>query len=284
MKLVLGTVQFGKNYGLVDGKKIKHHELKKVEKLIIRSSIKFIDTSTNYGDSEKIIGKSNLNKLNIITKIQLPKKNINIEEWVKKKIYSSLSKLKVKKIYGVLIHDYKDLLGTKGKKYLKYLYNLKAKNIIHKIGVSIYSPNDLKRIWKFWKPEIVQIPLNVIDQRFLKSRWIPILKKFKILVFVRSCFLRGLLLSDYRSHPKFKKFYKILDNFSNWCKLHKISRLQACIDFVKAKKNIDYIVVGFNNYYQLKEILKSYKNKKIKKIPSIFITNKLNLIDPRRWC
>jgi aryl-alcohol dehydrogenase-like predicted oxidoreductase len=283
MKLAIGGVQFGKNYGLVDGKKIKNYEFKKIEKLILRSDIKFIDTSINYGSSEKIIGSSNFNKLNIITKIKLPKKNINIEKWVEKKIRSSLTKLKINKIYGVLIHDYKDLFGIRGKKFLKYLNHLKDKKIIQKIGVSVYAPNDLKKVWSFWKPDIVQVPLNVLDQRFLKSRWITTLKKFKILIFVRSCFLQGLLLSDYRSNPRFKKFYKILDKFSCWCTLNDISRLQACVDFLKIKKNIDYLVIGFNNYYQFDEILKSFKNKKITKIPNIFNTNKLNLIDPRLW-
>jgi aryl-alcohol dehydrogenase-like predicted oxidoreductase len=283
MKLAIGGVQFGKNYGLVDGKKIKNYEFKKIEKLILRSDIKFIDTSINYGSSEKIIGSSNFNKLNIITKIKLPEKNINIDKWVEKKIRSSLTKLKINKIYGVLIHDYKDLFGIRGKKFLKYLYHLKDKKIIQKIGVTVYAPSDLKKIWSFWKPEIVQVPLNILDQRFLKSRWIATLKKFKILIFVRSCFLQGLLLSDYRSNPRFRKFYKILDKFNNWCKLNEISRLQACVDFLKIKKNIDYLVVGFNNYYQFDEILKSFKNKKITKIPNIFTTNKLNLIDPRLW-
>jgi aryl-alcohol dehydrogenase-like predicted oxidoreductase len=283
MKLVLGTVQLGKNYGLVDGTKIKNRDFKNIEKLILRSDVKFIDTSVNYGDSEKIIGNSNLNKLNIITKIKLPKKNINVDKWLEKKIFSSLKKLKINKIYGVLVHDYKDLFGARGKKYLKYLHYLKDKKIIQKIGVSIYSPNDLKKIWSFWKPEIVQVPLNVLDQRFLKSRWITTLKKFKILIFVRSCFLQGLLLSDYKSNPRFKKFYKTLDKFSNWCKFNDVSRLQACVDFIKIKKNIDYLVVGFNSCSQFKEILKSFENKKVNKIPNIFYTNKLNLIDPRRW-
>ena len=127
MKLVLGAVQFGKNYGLVNGRKIDSIELKRIEELALKSSIKFIDTSINYGDSEKIIGNSNLNKLNVITKIKLPKKIINIDKWVEKKIYLSLKKLKINKIYGLLIHDYKDVLGIRGKKYLKYLYNLKKK-------------------------------------------------------------------------------------------------------------------------------------------------------------
>jgi len=284
MKLALGGVQFGKNYGLVGGKKIKNYEFKKIEKLILRSGIKFIDTGISYGRSEEIIGNYSFNKLNIITKIKLPKKNINVDKWVEKKMRASLKKLKVNKIYGVLIHDYKDLFGIRGKKFLRYLYHLKNKKIIQKIGVSVYTPNDLKKIWSFWKPEIVQVPLNVLDQRFLKSRWMQTLKKFKILIFVRSCFLQGLLLTDYKSNKRFKKFHKILDKFSDWCKLNHISRIQACVDFIKTKKNIDYLVVGFNNYSQFKEILESYKNKKICKIPNIFITNKLNLIDPRRWC
>ena len=62
MKLVLGTVQFGKNYGLVNGKKIDSLELKKIEKLVFISNIKLIDTSVNYGDSEKIIGNLRIKK------------------------------------------------------------------------------------------------------------------------------------------------------------------------------------------------------------------------------
>lgn len=283
MKLVLGAVQFGKNYGLVNGKKIDSIELKRIEKLALKSSIKFIDTSINYGDSEKIIGNSNLNKLNVITKIKLPKKIINIDKWVEKKIYLSLKKLKINKIYGLLIHDYRDVLGIRGKKYLKYLYNLKKKKIIKKIGISVYSPDDLEIIWNFWKPEIVQVPFNIFDQRIQISGWINTLKKFKILIFARSCFLQGLLLSNFRSNKNFRKFYKKLDQFSIWCKFRGISRLQACIDFVKINKNIDYLVVGFNNYYQFQEILKSFKNKRTSKIPNIFSTNELDLIDPRRW-
>jgi aryl-alcohol dehydrogenase-like predicted oxidoreductase len=283
MKLVLGGVQFGKNYGLENGKKINSFQIKKIEKLVLKSNIKFIDTSINYGDSEKIIGKSHLNKLNIITKIKLSKKTTNIEKWLEKKIHSSLKKLGVNKIYAVLIHDYTDLLGGNGKKYLKYLYNLKKKKIVTKIGISIYSPSDLKKIWRFWKPEIVQVPLNVLDQRIQNTGWIDVLKKNGISIFVRSCFLQGLLLSNYRSNKKFKKFYTKLDQFSNWCKFSGVSRLQACIDFIRINKKIDYLVMGFNNSFQFKEILNSFKKKKIVKIPNIFCTDQLDLIDPRRW-
>jgi aryl-alcohol dehydrogenase-like predicted oxidoreductase len=120
MKLVVGSAQLGMNYGLFNNKKISFKEFKKIEKLVIKSKINFIDTATSYGDSEKIIGNSKLKKLHIITKIKIPnKKNIIVKNWLLKEISKSLSKLKIKKIYGVLIHDYKDLLGKHGKKYFR---------------------------------------------------------------------------------------------------------------------------------------------------------------------
>ena len=128
MKLVIGSAQLGMNYGLFNNIIINHKEFKKIEKLILKSKINFIDTAINYGDSENTIGNSKLKNLNIITKIKLPsKKNIQVQDWVFKEISKSLYKLKIKKIYGVLIHDYKDLLGKYGKDYLLSLQELKKK-------------------------------------------------------------------------------------------------------------------------------------------------------------
>ena len=130
MKLVLGSVQLGMNYGILKNKKINSKEIKKIEQLVSSSKIQFIDTAPSYGESEKIIGKSKLKNLNIITKVKFDgKTNTNIQEWVSKKISSSLKRLKVKKIYGLLIHDYKDILGKNGKQYLFYLKELKKKKL-----------------------------------------------------------------------------------------------------------------------------------------------------------
>ena len=91
MKLVIGSAQLGMNYGLFNNRKINHIELKKIEKLVLKSKINFIDTAISYGDSENIIGSSKLKNLHIITKIKLPsKKNIQIREWTLKEISKSL--------------------------------------------------------------------------------------------------------------------------------------------------------------------------------------------------
>ena len=283
MKLVVGSAQLGMNYGLFNNKKISGKEFKKIEKLVLKSKINFIDTARNYGDSEKIIGNSKLNNLCIITKIKLPKnKNINVKNWVVKEISESLSQLKIKKIYGVLIHNYKDLLGKHGKNFLLALHELKKKKIIKKIGISIYESKEIKKIWKFWKPDLIQVPFNPLDNRILDSGWVDILKKNNVKIFVRSIFLQGLLINEDSSFRINKKYKNLLNKFKNWCYKNNISLLQACLHFVKQFKNIDYIVVGFNSYNQLKEIIDFFQKKQII-IPRKFSTNKISLIDPRKW-
>lgn len=282
MRLAIGTAQFGFKYGLFNKKKIDIKEFKKVEKFILKSKISFIDTAINYGVSETVIGNSKLNKLSIITKIKIPNSNVCLNKWVNETIKSSLARLKVNSIYGILVHDSRDVLGVKGHLYLNILRELKKQGIIKKIGLSIYNPMELKKVWKFWKPDIVQAPFNIFDQRLLNQGWIKKLKKNKKEIFVRSCFLQGLLINDYTLINNLKNNKKLLDQFKEWCKLKNITRLKACLHFVKQFKNIDYLVIGFDNHYQLKEILNNF-NKKNVKITRKFSSNNLNLIDPRRW-
>ena len=283
MKIAIGSANLGTRYGLFGKNKFETKEILKVEKLLSKSKIEFIDTAHQYKKSEEIIGKSKLKNLNIITKIKLPKQSIlSITKIVNKIIFKSLKRLNKKTIHSILVHDYRDLLGNRGKEFLKELKMLKQNGFVKNIGISIYDPNDLKKIWKFWKPDLVQIPLNLFDQRILESSWLKILKKNKVQVFARSCFLQGLLIGDYNSLNIPKNLCLHLKKFENWCTTNKISRLKACLDFVRQINQIDCIVVGFNDFNQLNDILNEFK-KKNKKISYKFKLNNLNYIDPRKW-
>jgi aryl-alcohol dehydrogenase-like predicted oxidoreductase len=73
MKLVIGSAQMGMRYGLFNKKKISKVDIDKITRIAHAAKIDLIDTASVYGDSEKIIGKSKLNKLKIITKFKFPK-------------------------------------------------------------------------------------------------------------------------------------------------------------------------------------------------------------------
>ena len=234
----------------------------------------------NYGESEKIIGNLKINK-KVITKIKLPKKKPkDLKKWFEEKLKKSLKKLKVKSLYGLLIHDTSDILG-KNKEFLNILLDCQKKRLISKLGVSVYEVVEIKDILKFWKPEIIQMPVNIFDHRFLNKNFLYKLKKLNIELHARSCFLQGVLLEKKIRIGNFKS-KEIFSAFSNWCQKKKLSKLEACIHFVKKISQIDYLIVGFDNSSHLKEIISSF-NKKLIFVPDDFKSNEKNLIDPRKW-
>ena len=285
MKIALGTANFGQKYGL-SKKNIKSNtKIKKILKFSNNSNIKLIDTSDNYGSSEALLGKNNLKNFKVITKLKISdneKKSDDLEDIIFEKIEQSLFKLNIKKLYAILLHNSNDLKGNKKYKLIKILKKLKKKNLVSKIGISIYDPKELDFIWPFWKPDIVQCPFNIVDKRIYESGWLNRLKKNKIEIHVRSIFLQGLLLKNEKSIPKkFKKWENIFKELNSYCDDENILKIQVCINFIKSFKKISYVVIGFENILQIKKIIKYFNNKK-KKYPSL-ICGDAKLINPQLW-
>ena len=58
--------------------------------------------------------------------------------------------------------------------------------------------------------------------------------------------------------------------------------MQACLSFVLNQRQLDGIVVGYNNTNQLNQILKLKQIKNNFSLPNLNIKDK-KLIDPREW-
>ncbi len=279
MKFILGSAQLGFKYGLKK-KKINDKELDKIHEILKKNSLSTFDTAINYGDSQKRIGNLKIKK-KIITKIKLPKNNrINFKNWYDKVLLNTLDDLKTKKIYAILIHNTSDIL-RKNPELLNAVLKSKREKLVSKVGISVYDLKEVNDVLKFWKPDIIQIPLNIFDQRFLKKNFLKKLKNQNIEIHVRSCFLNGVLLKDKLNKGNLKS-RDLFKKFIDWCKKKKISQLAACLHFIKKIKDIDGVVVGFDNSKQLKEIMYSFK-KKLVLVPNDFANNERKLIDPRKW-
>ena len=246
MKLVLGTAQLGSKYGITNQKKINNIEIKKiVKKIFISKKINFIDTAFNYGSSHEVIRKNKLSKLKIITKLKIPSKEPqDLENYIQKKIESLLAKFRAGSLHGLMIHEYLDFKKYSSK-LLNSLLKLKKRNLVKNIGISVYNKHELNKVLKVWTPDIIQIPTNVLDQRFTENNYLDKIKKKNIKIFCRSVFLQGALIGKIDDLNFDDKNKKILKKFDKWCSNNKISRLEACIEFVRQQKRID-------NYYRRK--------------------------------
>ncbi|MUG97027.1 aryl-alcohol dehydrogenase [Scytonema sp. UIC 10036] len=261
MKIGLGTAQFGLNYGISNllGK-TSAEEVEKILEVAIRNGVSFIDTAPGYGTSEEILGKKILHDsiFQIITKT--PKFSDNSitkddVEMLEKTFLQSISKLNKASVYGLLVHNADDLLSENGDLLIKKMQELKSQNLVKKIGVSIYNGEQIEKILDSYPIDLIQVPINVLDQRLLFSGYLHKLKKFNIEIHARSIFLQGLLLMNPEHVSSFfnsiREHLKIYHEFI----LSKgITPIQAALNFVTQLTDIDVVLVGINNHQQLKEI------------------------------
>ena len=282
--IILGSAKYGNSYGsFSNSKSINLEELQSIIKLSKQHGIKFIDTSKDYKNSEYIIGKLNIKNFNIITKIpKIIKTRQNPEDFIKLAFNKSIINLKVKQLYGVLFRSPTYLINEPYLSFWHEAKKLKEKNLIKKIGITLYNPEDLDIVFDKLKPDIVQFPYNIFDQRFKKTGWIDILYDNRVELHARSIFLQGLLLTEQsKLPPRFIEFKSAWNYYYSWLKKSNISPLEACINFILKEKKISKIVIGIDTAKQLLEII----NVKFKNI--MFSNWKINIdervYNPLKW-
>ena len=195
----------------------------------------------------------------------------------------SLKNLKIKRLEYLLLHNANSLISKNGDEIYKSIKSMKTNKLTNNIGISIYDFNILDKILKKFKFDLIQVPLNILDQRLVKTKWLKKLKEKNIKVHVRSIFLQGILLMNHNRLPKeLKKLSKNWMIWENWLKENELNPLQACLSFVLSYRTLDGIVVGSNSANQLDQILKLKRIKSNFLLPNLNIKNQ-KLIDPREW-
>jgi len=251
-KIILGTAQFGMDYGIRNSRgKIPPEEVFKILDDAAASGIDTLDTAQSYGESEKVIGvylKSSKKKLQVITKIPAC-----APQEVDRIFSDSLHRLGCDIVYGCLVHDFASYRDNKA--VWKRVENIKRQRKASKIGFSLYYPHELESIFKDrLDVDIVQIPLSIFDQRF--SGYLPQLKKRNIEVHARSVFLQGLLFEKPEGLDAY--FVSVKDKLKS---LNQISAAKAvpifalCLNFIAQNKFINKVVIGIDAKGHLDQIL-----------------------------
>ena len=258
-KIALGTVQFGMNYGISNTTgQVSFDEIEKILDFCKFHEIDTLDTAQGYGESEKVLGQFDLSQFKVITKLI-----------GSARLETSLENLKLDSVYGLMFHRENECNDQTWKQFETY----KAQSMVKKIGVSVYSPNALADLINRYPIEIVQFPMNILDQRF-----IPLLGKLKergIEVHTRSTFLQGLLLME--SIPEY--FLQVSDII----KAIPYPRLEYALAFGKEQDGIDRMVLGVTKLQDLKEIFDAY-NMEVESIDySQYAITDEKYINPSMW-
>ena len=277
-RFILGTAQLNQKYGISNNNNfISEKEFKKIIQYLNLNKQTIIETSNNYNKAEERL--SNIpNNFLIYTKIS-PDKNSSIID----QINLSLQKMNRERIDGFFFHDLNLFLKSDTNRVLDEINYLKKKKIIKTFGFSIYNPTELELIQKY-EFDLLQFPLNFADRRFVSNQYLTNLKKLKKKLFIRSVFLQGLLLMDYKNIPKrFDKWNRVFFKWNNFLNKYNLNSLQVCINYVNSFDFIDYKIIGLSSYQELTQIMK-YDSKPLYKFKDEDIFSKeIDEINKNLW-
>jgi aryl-alcohol dehydrogenase-like predicted oxidoreductase len=261
-RLGLGTVQWGMPYGIANTTgQPATSDVGDMLRAAKQRGIHLLDTAAGYGTAEDELGKWDVGSqgFQIVTKIVPVSSNVVDKEGVARitaAFRASLQRLNSNGIYGLMTHRADDLLLPGGNRLWDALNDLKDQGQVSKIGVSVYTPDQLAGILDRFPIDIVQLPFSVYDQRFLRTGMLDRLKLAGVEIHSRSTFLQGLLLIPPDRLPfRFAPIRQHHLQYFEALGAAAMVPLEGSLCFCLAQPQIDCVLVGCESIRQLNEIL-----------------------------
>ena len=286
-KLIIGTANWGQNYGaLGTNKRLSTDKLKTLIQLLKEKNIDTLDTSLLYGDAVNRIMNYCDQKFQIYTKFAANLES-NTQGFVFKNralISKAITKFPNQTVHGLYVHNVEAIFSPNFHKLVDLLQEVKEKYKNLKIGISVYSNNEIEEVLKVWTPDIIQLPVNLFDRRLINSGALYKLKDRCVEIHARSIFLQGILLAERSDLPAvFDRWTENFEKLEQWCLDKNISKTAICLSFVHNLQWVDRIVLGVNDGGQLVDILNSKLLDSQKGISKLAVHDSDKLLDPRTW-
>lgn len=282
-KIALGTVQLGIPYGINNSTgKPDNSESFGILKEAYRNDITLLDSAEAYGDSLKVIAaylRENRDQtFDIISKF------IGNGQSVEQNVRESIHTLGVNHLYAYMYHRFSDYSSEN---YRNELTKLKTEGIIQRLGVSLYSIEELEIAIQDEEITLIQIPFNPFDCSLEKKRLLTLAKKAGKEIHVRSVFLQGLFFMSPESlSGNMKSLKSTLQQFNQIIHDLKLTPMEACLNFALHQNTIDYVLVGVERVEQLKQNLSAIKDMFSQDIINAFESIKIvdtSLLNPSNW-
>lgn len=284
MKVALGGVQFGRDYGISNHEGMcPEPELRRILDYAWPQGVRLIDTAPSYGVSEQAIGAvlEGGEKFQIVTKVP---PQVGSAEAMERTFRESLTKLRMDAAYGLLMHSCSDLLNPGGTEIYEGLIRLRREGLVKKIGVSVYDGHELDAVLDAFAIDLVQLPINILDQGLIASGHLTRLKERGIEVHARSAFLQGMLLMDPAEIPgHLYALAPYVEKVRQQASAQDTSVLHLALQFVVQLEAVDRVVCGVTNRAQLEEIVAAASAPLEIAHPGEFAARDARLLNPASW-
>ena len=175
---------------------------------------------------------------------------------VEAEVRASLMRLRLTKARAVVVQSASDLFAPAGPALWDRLKMLRDEGLFDQVGVCAYASDDPVGVARRFKPDLIQAPASLLDQRLLLDGSLMAVREMGIEVHLRSIFLNGLLfLPPDRVPAQLKGAAGRLSRARRMIAEGRSDPLQAALGFALSRPEADAVIVGAGSAAELAAVL-----------------------------
>jgi aryl-alcohol dehydrogenase-like predicted oxidoreductase len=239
-------VQFGQAYGVSNTRgQVSPGDVRALLARADEAGMRVLDTAANYGEAESVLARQDTAPFRIVTK------TISVKNGVAAVVERARQSARMLKADTLLVHAVGDL-SEDG--LWPALQRLKDDGVFRRIGISAYVADDPGALAERFRPDVMQLPVSMLDQRLIRDGTLARLKTLNVEIHARSIFLQGLLFLE-TLPQKLQPAAPMLAAIRAGIAAAGSAPLAAALGFVLSRPEIDVALVGVTQLAELEEIL-----------------------------
>lgn len=174
---------------------------------------------------------------------------------------AALRRMGVEQAECIMVPSASELFGPHGAALWDRLKALKDQGVTRKIGVAVFASDDPLGVARRFRPDVVQAPASLLDQRLIVDGTLASIAEMGIQVHLRSIFLNGLLLLPPDRAPNHLK--AAAARISRARRLIAEGRsdpLQAALGFALSRPEAHTVLVGVASTAELNAVIAAGAN------------------------
>jgi aryl-alcohol dehydrogenase-like predicted oxidoreductase len=290
-KLVLGTVQLGMRYGVNNSSgQPSAEEAFGILRAAGAWGITTLDTADAYGTALELIGEFHQHEQNAIATFAPPFRIItkfhgdhavNLLE----KASHTLSALHITSLYCYQFHRFSDVQAFPH--LHEQLADLKAQGIIERVGVSVYTNDELAAAAALPMIDVIQFPFNALDNMTQRGESMRRAKDAGKELHTRSVFLQGLFFKPPSTFPAhLSALAPAVERLQNLAESRNFDVQTLALNYALHNPLIDAVLFGVETALQLAQTLDAvqptWDNTLSAEIEAI-VVDAPHLLNPVHW-
>lgn len=177
-------------------------------------------------------------------------------DMVEAEVRAQMLRLGVERVDTILAPSATDLFSPLGPQMWERLRAMKDAGLCKSIGVPVYASDDPVGVARRFKPDVVQAPASLLDQRLLLDGSLAAIADMGVEVHLRSIFLNGVLfLPPDRAPSHLKAAAGRISRARRLIAEGKSDPLQAALGFALSRPEASAVLVGVTSAAEMSAVV-----------------------------